>query len=298
MSIKYLFNPTKLRSAENSRRIPLSENGIVLKGENGCTAILIHGLTGTPNEMRYVANLLNKKGYSVICPRLANHGEPLAILQQTTWQEFYESVRKVFTTVRQEKPNEKIFVAGLCMGALLGLLLADEFGSQVLGVSCLSVTLFYDGWGVPWYRILLPLFLRTPLKHFSYYKEDPPYGIKDEAIRERVHRYYTKATFDDLEQVGDHGYPYVPATVLYQNELLIKYVVKRLPFIEVPVQLIQAKEDDTTSVKNSEFVYNRIKSKTKELILLEDSYHIITVDRQRDKVAEKIDAFFSSVAAL
>jgi len=32
----------------------LFENGLSLKGDNGCTVILIHGLTGTPNEMKEV----------------------------------------------------------------------------------------------------------------------------------------------------------------------------------------------------------------------------------------------------
>ena len=49
---------------------PLSDEGVFLKGNNGCAAILIHGLTGTPNEIKFLGVSLNKKGYTVICPRL------------------------------------------------------------------------------------------------------------------------------------------------------------------------------------------------------------------------------------
>ena len=264
-----------------------------MKGENGANVILIHGLTGTPNEMRYLANGLNRKGYSVSCPRLANHGEPMAVLKWTKWQEFYQSARQAFLAMQSRNGKGPVFISGLCMGALLALLLAEEFGSQIAGVSCLSVTLFYDGWSAPWYRHLLPLFLWTPLKNIAYYKEDPPYGVKDETIRERIHRYYSQATLDDLKEVGEHGYPYVPGTLFYENHLLIKQVIKKLSSVRVPVQLIQAREDDTTSVKNSKFVYDRISSPVKELVLLEDSYHLVTVDRDREKVVEKMGEFFS-----
>ena len=72
------------------------DSEIVLKGTLPRTIILVHGLTGTPNEMRHLAFYLHKQGYSVICPRLANHGQPLTILKHTKWEEFYASVRDVF----------------------------------------------------------------------------------------------------------------------------------------------------------------------------------------------------------
>ena len=295
MPVQFSFNHRKSADLKKRADSPLSGNGFSLKGENGAaTVILIHGLTGTSNEMRYTANSLHRKGYTVICPKLANHGEPMAILKETTWQDFYQSIKGVFLEVEGSAKGGPIFIGGLCIGALLGLLLADEFGARISAVSCLSVTLFYDGWNVPWYRILLPIFYWTPiLKDISYYKEDSPYGIKDEAIRERVHQYYSRASLDDMDGMLEHGYPYIPASLFYQNHLLIKHVTKRLSSVEVPVQLIQAKDDDTTGVKNSEFVYHRIKSRIKELILLEDSYHVITVDREREKVAQKMDEFFS-----
>ena len=293
MTVKISFRAGKSGvTKEESSSAPFVDNGF-LKGKNGASVLLIHGLTGTPNEMRYLANSLNRKGYSVFCPRLANNGEPMPVLKKTTWQDFYSSAREAFISMQTRNGKGPIFISGLCMGALLGLLLAEEFPNQVAGVSCLSVTLFYDGWSVPWYRFLLPLFMRTPLREISYYKEDPPYGVKDEAVRERIHRYYRQADLDDMKKVAEYGYPFVPATLFYQNDLLIKHVIKKLPSIQAPVQLIQAREDDTTSVKNSQFVYDRIGSKTKDLVLLEDSYHLVTVDRERDKVAEKLDEFFS-----
>jgi len=79
---------------------------------------------------------------------------------------------------------------------------------------------------------------------------------------------------------------------MYQNHLLSKKVISILPGITTPIQLLQAREDDVTSPRNSYFIRDKISSKDKEIFFLEDSYHIITADQERDKVAESTAAFF------
>src|SRR5437870_3039754 len=83
------------------------ESGLFLKGDSGRHVILIHGLTGTPYEVGFLAKALNRKGYTVVCPRLANHGKPIEILKKTTWQEWYQSVRQAFLDIeRREECGE------------------------------------------------------------------------------------------------------------------------------------------------------------------------------------------------
>jgi len=268
--------------------------GFSLQGAGGIgTVILVHGLAGTPHEMRGLGAFLHQQGYAVVCPRLANHGEPIEILSKTTWEECYRSVQDALTGLDAVSHPGPIFIGGLSLGALLALLLAEEFPSRILGVSCLSPTLFYDGWNVPWTRYLLPLAYGTPLKHFFYFKEEPPYGIKNTAIRQRIHRYYEKARLDDIDQVAQYGYPYFPVSLLCELHFLVNHLRKRLRHITTPVQLIQANDDDMTSVKNSQFVYDHIRSDIKELVLLHDSYHIITADQERHVVARHVGDFFN-----
>lgn len=291
-SVDFLRRP---RSTQSSH-IASQKNGLFLPGENGGTVILVHGLTGTPNEMRFVAHFLNQEGYSVICPRLANHGEPVEVLQHTTWQDCYHSVRDALLKINTASHTGPIFAAGLSMGALLALLLADEFPDQIAGVSCLSPTLFYDGWNIPWYRpVAIPLLCLTPLRRFCYFKEEPPYGIKNEAVRRRVHQYYRQASLHKMNGVADYGYPYIPASLFHQLHLLVKHLRRRLPSIRVPVQLIQAEHDDITSIKNSSLIYSTITSAVKELVLLHNSYHVITADQEREVVAQKMQGFFSRI---
>ncbi len=271
-------------------------NGSEYKNESSqATVLLIHGLTGTPNEMKGLANFFYRRGYSVFCPRLAHHGEPLHILKRAKWQEFYRSVKEALQKI---PTDQKIFTAGLSMGALLALLLAEEFPERISGTTCLSPTLFYDGWNIPWSHCLLPLAYYTPIRYFAYFKEEPPYGIKNERIRNKVHEYYKNASFGDVSEVAQYGYPYFPVTLLCELRLLIRELMKKMSRIRIPIQMIQASEDDMTSVKNSQFIYDHIASAQKEIVLLHDSYHVITADQERRTVAQKMNEFFCRIRGI
>jgi len=254
----------------------------------------VHGLTGTPNEMTFLAWYLNSQGYTVSCPRLANHGQPLSILKRTSWQEFYGSVRGAYEQVRSD--HDRVYVGGLSMGALLALLLAEEFPSGVSGVSCLSPTLFYDGWNVPWYHFLLPLASRTMLRNFVYFKEESPYGLKNERIREKVRQYYEKADIHDMSDVDRFGYPYFPVRLIAELRELAEHLQARLGRVSCPCQVIQARNDDMSSARNAEFIHDRVSSSRKEIVYLENSYHVITADQERGTVAQRMAEFFSPEA--
>ncbi len=290
MSVKFHFELKKVA------RLKTQENGFYLKSENAPHVILIHGLTGTPNEMAFISGFLNKREYATYSPRLANHDQPVEILKDSKWQDFYGSVRKAFLAIEATHTRRPIFAAGVCIGGLLALCLAAEFPDRIAGVSCLAPTLFYDGWNVPWYRCLLPLAYYTPLKYFLYFKEGPPYGIKNESLRKRVHAYYQNADIHDLKEALQYGYPYIPVSLLYQQHLLIKHMIRQLPSIHVPVQLIHSEEDDGASIKNSELIRDQIGSEIKELIPVKNSYHLVSIDNDRIFVAQKMADFFGRLS--
>jgi len=273
--------------------IAAPNDGIVLDGNLPRTIILLHGLTGTPNEMRYLAFSLNKKGYRVICPRLANHGQPLHVLKHTTWEELYNPLRAVF--LKELESGNKVYIAGLSMSALFVLLLAEEFQEKLAGGICLAPTLFFDGWNVPWYHRLLPLASHTPLKYCLYFKESPPYGIKNEKIRAMVHRYYGRARLDDIEQIAKYGYAYFPVSLFHQLQRLVRTVIPLLKRINAPMLLVHPQEDDTASVRNSELIYARISSPVKRLVILTDSYHVVTADQEREKVGAAMLEFLDTL---
>ncbi len=267
----------------------ISDSSFFLKGGSDL-CFLIHGLTGTAKEMSSIGLRLNRKGYSVAAPLMEGHNQSISVLKRKKWQQIYAAIKKEF--LKYESSYQNIFVAGLSFGALLGILLAYEFPQKIKAVNCFSPTLFFDGWGTPKLRILLPLVYQTPLKYYFYLKEEYPYGIKNERLRSLIESFYKSSGLFDYSKVHLYGYPMIPVSCMYQNHLLAKYVMSILGKINVPIQLLQAKDDDVTSPKNSYYIYDRIASKNKEIFLFEDSYHIIIADQERDKVAEKTITFF------
>jgi carboxylesterase len=284
MSLSFALRPPRGKIVQHL------DYGIIMPGTNGKAFILIHGLTGAPNEMSFIAWYLNSEGFTVHCPRLAHHGEPMQVIKEANWEEFYVSVKDCFLNLK--KTYSQVYVGGLSMGALLALLLAAEFPAEVAGVSCLSPTFFYDGWNVPWYQRLLPLVARTGLGRYFYFKEKPPYGLKSERLREKVHQYYQYASLSELNEVDKLGYPYFPVRLLVQLQQLVDYVTPRLSQVTCPCQVIQARHDDMSSPKNAEFVNAQVASVRKEIFYLENSYHVITADQERGKVGARILEFF------
>ena len=278
-------------SLKEDRRpdINIPNTGFFMPGDKNL-CFLIHGLTGTAKEMGSIAQRLNKQGFSVAAPLMLNHDKSISCLKRTTWQELYSAIRDEF--IKYANDYENIFLAGLSFGALIGILLAHEFPGKVRALNCFSPTLFFDGWGNPKSRVLLPLVYRTPLKYWFYFKEEYPYGLKNERLRSKVESFYKEAKLFDYSKVHLYGYPVIPVACMHQNYLLAKKVISVLKEIRAPIQLMQARDDDVTSPRNSYYVYDRVGSSQKEIIFLENSYHIITADQERDKVAEKTVAFF------
>lgn len=277
--------------------IATAANNLMLAEGNQGYVLLFHGLTGSPGELAYVAHHLHHRaGLSVWCPRLVNHGQPVGVLARTRWQELEMFAQACFKQALAESRAARLplFVGGLSLGAILALLLAAEYTEEIRGLICLSPTLFYDGWNVPWTHKLIPLASHTPLKYFAYFREEAPYGLKDEALRARVARQYGKTSLRD--DLGEMGYAHFPVRLFCEIRHLFAKCIDRLDRVICPVLLIQAAEDDTTGPENSEFIYRKINSKQKEILLLQNSYHLITVDLEREKVAKEIALFCGSLS--
>ncbi|MFM9913751.1 MAG: alpha/beta hydrolase [Methylophilaceae bacterium] len=263
--------------------------------ERGADAVLlVHGLTGTPAEMRHIAKRLMKQGFSVMCPALAGHCGTVSDLKKSRWQDWYTSMDKAFEALKTK--HERVYVSGLSMGALIGLLLAAEKGKRVDGLGLLSTTFFYDGWNMPRLRrkLFLPIALHSPLRYLLSWKENPPYGIKCERTRALVHAILENRDALASEKVGIF---HTPGVTVHQCAKLIKAAKKVLPKVHSPALIVHATEDDMASVKNAHFVAQRISSERVETFFVDDTYHVLTLDKRKDDVAKRLAEFFKKCAA-
>ena len=256
------------------------------KGSVG--VLLIHGLTGTPTEMKQYGKVIARQGFTVACPELAGHCATIEALSATKWQDWYLSIEAAFDALKEE--CEHVYVSGLSMGALIALMLAAKKGNKVAGIILLSTTFFYDGWNVPKLKqaILLPLVLYTPLKYFVQWEETAPYGIKDERVRALVHAILENR---DNQAADKIGYFKTPATVILESVRLIRAAKKALKNVTVPTLIIHATEDDMASLKNAYYTQANISSDTVETFFVDDSYHVLTLDKRKDEVARRAAQF-------
>ena len=278
--------------------VEISDRGISLAADGGCVVLLLHGLTGTPAELAYLAyHLRHRAGHSVRVPRLANHGQPLSVLARTKWRQLYASAKESFIEARREARERglPLVVGGLSLGAVLSLLLAAEHPGDIAGVACLSPTLFYDGWNVPWYRRLLPLARFTPLKHFAYFRESEPFGLRDAELRGQVAKQYRRMSLRDSARAAVLGYAHFPVRLFCEMHALVARCKRMLPSVTSPVLLVQAENDDMTSPRNAEFIRDRVASARREVVLLRQSYHLVSVDVERATVASELQAFCDSL---
>ena len=252
--------------------------------------LLIHGLTGTPTEMRMVGKGLNRAGFTVVGVRLAGHCGSEDDLLATTWEDWYASVEAAAEELRGRV--DRVFVAGLSMGALLALRLAAVRPGWIDGVGVYGATFRYDGWSIGWtgrLSFLLPIFKRLGIGRERSFIEQPPYGIRDERLRAQV----SAAMFSgDSEAAGLPGNPW---HALAEMVKLSREVRRRLPDVAAPCFIAHAADDDVASVANADLVARRVRGPI-EMLLLADSYHMITIDRERRTLIERTADFFGRIA--
>ncbi|MGE5385708.1 MAG: alpha/beta hydrolase [Betaproteobacteria bacterium] len=250
--------------------------------------LLIHGLTGTPAEMRHFGRQLARKGLTVACPQLAGHCDSVQALKASTWEDWYRSVDQAFEALSRE--CEHVYAAGLSMGALLGLVLAARKQERLAGVTLLSPTFFYDGWNMPKWRrrLLLPLIIYSPLRHFISWEEPPPYGIKDERVRAMVSAVLENRDARTADKIGHFK---TPATVIRESKRLIRAAKNCLGEVQRPTLVVHSTEDDMASIENAHFVTRRIGAPKVETYFVDDTYHVLTLDKKKDKIADRVASF-------
>lgn len=249
-------------------------------------ALLIHGLSGNPLEMQYLAKRLRRAGYATYVPHFKGYGfgersDPFAT---GTWRQWRAQVLDYFDELARN--YQSVSVSGLCIGAVLALDLAAKRPGQVAALSLLATTLAYDGWSLPWYQFLAPLAYYTPLRYRYSYRERHPYGVKNESLRRWIAREMAEKT------TSIAGASSLPMTAVHEAKKLIRHVRGAIPSVNAPALVIHAKEDDVASLKSAEFVIENIGSDDVHFVLLHDSYHIVTLDNEKELVADETIRFF------
>src|SRR3954447_25849975 len=224
-------------------------------------AVLCHGLTGMPGSLRPWAEALAAAGLTVRLPRLPGHGTRWQDANKVTWQDWYDELERNFDEVRAR--CDRTFVMGLSMGGTLVLRLAEQRGDDVAGVVVVNPSLFTlrkDAKLLPVIRLFLPSF--------------PPVG-------------------NDVKKPGvvEPAYDRLPVKAAYQLSRLWKLTNAELDRLTQPLLVFTSQDDHVVEPANSERLMAGAGSSDKRQIVLEDSYHVGTMDNDLPVIVAETLAF-------
>lgn len=221
--------------------------------------LLIHSFTGSPAEMRLLADYLLEQGFTVMAVRLPGHGTQVEDLNKTDWKNWYNAVVDSYNILRGM--CDEISVVGISMGSLLAIKLATYHVIDKLIVMSTPIEINNDK---------LPFL--------------PIYRIFQSYMPKRKRQY-------NVSEIYDISYDKYPLDALSSMLELIEKVKENLPSVTNPTLIIQSRVEKTVKPKSANYINKNIGSKKKQLIWLENSGHMIVLDSQHDAVFEKIAEF-------
>lgn len=250
--------------------------------------LLFHGLSSTPLELQFLARGLHRAGYTVRIAVIPGYTHSLPSAAPPSHLGWVEGALQEFDSLRAQ--CDALAVGGLCIGALLSLVVAARRPEQVSHVLSLSTTLHYDGWAAPAGRWLLPLARVIPGTDRIATREREPFGLKDERLRAWI-----------AAQMRESGGSDAGAAVLRVRDLLraqdLMAVVRQgLSAIHSPTLLIHAQEDDAASPRSAYEVARSVSASRVHLVLLKNSYHMISIDKEKELVLAEMKDFLQDGA--
>lgn len=251
-----------------------------MKPQNRHSVLLLPGLCGTYRELGPIPKVLEDSGYHVSIAEISGYADCNG---RINWNAWVDEIDHRFSALKNT--SETVSVVGLSMGATLALKLAERRG-DIDGIVLLSPVLRYDGWSVPWYLPFLRLAYFIGFRNWSY-REREPYGIANIELRRRVQKSVDNG---DPSEVGAAA---ISVRHLYQALQLTHDVRLWLGHVHVPTLVIHAVDDETAAPRNAEEILLKINSEVRRVIWLGDSYHIITVDNEREVVVNETTRFLS-----
>ncbi|MFG2191187.1 alpha/beta hydrolase [Streptomyces sp. NPDC048639] len=233
-------------------------------GEVG--VLLCHGFTGSPQSLRPWAEFLAERGLTVSLPLLPGHGTRWQDMQLTGWPDWYAEVDRELRLLTEQ--CRQVFVLGLSMGGALALRLAAKHGDAISGVVVVNPA-------------------------------NKVHGLAAHALP--VVRYLvrsTKGLANDVakEGVDEIGYDRVPLHAAHSLRRFFRLVDSELPQVTQPLLLLRSPQDHVVPPADSARILSRVSSTDVTETVLEESYHVATLDHDAERIFQDSYEFIGRLA--
>jgi carboxylesterase len=225
--------------------------------------VLSHGFTGTPASVRAWAQHLADAGYSVRLPLLPGHGSTWRDTNRTRWTDWYGAVEHAYDELAARCST--VFAGGLSMGATLVTRLAEVKGNGIAGLILVNPsygTERLDAKFAPYISWLV--------------KSRPSIG-------------------GDVKKPGvvEPAYDRTPVVAFASLQRLWKVTVADMDRLRAPVLMFRSREDHVVEPLSARLLTAGATSASVREVILENSYHVATLDNDAPEIFDGSVAFIS-----
>lgn len=226
---------------------------------NEVGVLVSHGFTGSTQSMAYLGKRFADEGFTVYGPRLTGHGTAPEEMATATYQDWVKDVETGLAKLKETCAT--IFVAGLSMGGTLTLYLAENH-PEIAGI--------------------MPINAAVKMDEFEQYY----LSLKDKEE-------FVDGIGSDIKAEGIEELAYTKTPVKAMGELvqLLKIVETDLSKIQTPTLILSSTVDHVVPPENSQMIYDQIQSDVKNIVRLEESYHVATLDNDKELIANECIRF-------
>jgi carboxylesterase len=234
---------------------------------NDAGVLVVHGFTGSTQSIRYLGEQLHRRfGFSVVAPRLPGHGTSPDDMEKTGYRDWLGEAERALHDLA--KRSSRVFVTGLSMGGTITLNLAARFPSLVHAIAPIAAPVGLMNDGTATVLSLDPL----PRRVAGMGSDVKAPGVRETAYAE------------------------VPVACLREVTILVAVTRDLLHKVVAPTLVIHAHEDHVVPAANAMEVVKTIKSDDIRLLWLTNSYHVATLDNDKDLIVERVGGFFNEMA--
>jgi carboxylesterase len=247
---------------------PQGTDAMPFTADGGPVGVVVsHGFTGTPASMRPWAQHLAAAGYTVRLPLLPGHGVPWQETNRSTWPQWYAAIDDAYRELRAR--CDTVFAVGLSMGGTLVTRLAEQHPDGIAGL-----VLVNPAYGTK--RLdakLAPYFARL-------IRSRPAIGgdIKKPGVD---------------EPAGDR----TPVIAFASLQKLWKVTAGELGAVRAPIRMYRSREDHVVDDLSAKLLKAGAVNTAVDEIMLENSYHVATLDNDAPMIFEGSVDFIESVIA-
>lgn len=236
-------------------------------GTNGCGALVLHGFTGNPRSMRPLAEAMAKVGFSVELPLLPGHGTHVDDMIATRWDDWFAHVDATYAALAARV--NRVVVLGLSMGGTLAAALAIAH-PEIAGLVLVNAAV----------EPMAPEFHEL-LTQMAAVSEVMPSIGNDIAKPDVTEGSYDATPLRALLSLGAAGAALAP----------------RMSEITMPCLLLNSVQDHVVAPTAAEFFASRVSGPV-ERIMLEESFHVATLDYDAGLIEAKATEFALRVCGL